>query len=268
MENYEDNIFEAEVSPAPEASQKKASPFADSPYVMNHAPEYSAPAPKRKKCSGKKVLKTIVSAVLIVALIAAGCGITATCVNDYWQQKTAEVNNRMNQLQQQLEALKSEIKNNANTNTNTGNSVSGTPNAPQSEGMTPAQVYAQNVQSVVAIKNQVTTNVFGQTTQTASSGSGFIISENGYIVSNHHVVEGASKLTVIMYDGTEYDATLIGSDENNDIALLKVSATGLPYAKLGSSDALIIGDQVAAIGKTRSDIESKNEKIKRLLEEL
>ena len=252
MENYEDNIFEADVIPSPEIPQQKASPFADSPYVMNHAPQPSAPAPKAKKSSGKKVLKTVVSAVLIVALIATGCGITAFSVNSYWQQKNIESDRRMNQLQQQLEALKADMKN----QNNSGNSVSGTPNQPQSDGMTPAQIYAQNVQTVVAVNNHVTTNVFGQVTEKASSGSGFIISENGYVVSNHHVVEGAGKLTVIMYDGTEYEATLIGSDESNDIALLKVNAAGLPYVKIGSSSDLIIGDQVAAIGNPLGELTS------------
>ena len=123
------------------------------------------------------------------------------------------------------------------------------------EYLTPGQVYAKCVQSVVAISNQgVTTNIYGQTSETASSGSGFILTPDGYVVTNAHVVEGATKLTVILHNGVEYAATLVGADSANDIAVLKVNATNLPAVTLGSSEHLIVGDQVVAIGNPLGEL--------------
>jgi Do/DeqQ family serine protease len=84
--------------------------------------------------------------------------------------------------------------------------------------------------------------------QQLSGGSGVIISPDGYVVTNHHVVDNASKLTVKLYDGKTYDATLIGTDADTEIALLKIDATGLPSIPFGSSDALRLGEWVLAIG--------------------
>ncbi|MDD2891053.1 MAG: Do family serine endopeptidase [bacterium] len=79
-------------------------------------------------------------------------------------------------------------------------------------------------------------------------GSGFIVSEDGYILTNNHVISGASSLTIKMMDEKEYKAKVIGSDPVTDIALLKIDVTGLPYAKLGNSDEIEVGDWVMAIG--------------------
>ena len=81
-----------------------------------------------------------------------------------------------------------------------------------------------------------------------AGGSGVIISEDGYIVTNNHVVDGASKLKVKLNDGRSFDAKLIGKDSATDLALLKVEAKGLPTLAFGSSDALRLGEWVLAIG--------------------
>ncbi len=81
-----------------------------------------------------------------------------------------------------------------------------------------------------------------------SLGSGFIISENGYIITNHHVVEGADEVIVRLSDKRELPAKVIGSDKYSDIALLKVEATDLPIVKIGNSDKLQVGEWVLAIG--------------------
>ncbi len=249
MENYE-NIPQ---DPTPQQNTPKESPFADSPYVIEQpqepvdAPstEQEAPAvqPKsRKKGRGKKALKAFFVSLLVVALTSTACGITAFFVNNYWslQQKTV-----INDLYVQIQKLEEKIEDNSYTGQ--GNSISGTP-VPV-EGLTPGQIHAQNKNSVVGIANQgITTNIFGQTTETASSGSGFIISEDGYIVTNYHVIEGATTLTVITNNEEEYPATVVGYDDGNDFALIKIDVTGLTPVKLGSSDDLIVGDQVVAIG--------------------
>ncbi len=79
-------------------------------------------------------------------------------------------------------------------------------------------------------------------------GTGFIVSEDGYIVTNHHVVGDADKVTVKLSDGRKFDATLKGSDAQTEIAVLKVEATGLPVLQLGDSDKLRVGQWVMAIG--------------------
>jgi serine protease Do len=90
----------------------------------------------------------------------------------------------------------------------------------------------------------------GATQQRVSPGigSGFIIRDNGVIVTNAHVVQGATSISVMMRDGTTYSAKLLGMDESNDLAVLQIEATKLPVAPLGDSDGLMIGEWAIAIG--------------------
>lgn len=122
------------------------------------------------------------------------------------------------------------------------------------ESMTPAQVYAANVNSTVGITTAISTNFWGFQTTSAASGSGFIISSDGYILTNYHVVEDSSSISVSLYDGTAYDAQLIGYDESNDIAVLKVDADALPPVILGDSKQLNVGDSVVAIGNPLGEL--------------
>jgi len=84
--------------------------------------------------------------------------------------------------------------------------------------------------------------------EATSLGSGFIISENGFIITNHHVIAGADEVLVRLSDKRELSAEIIGSDESSDIALLKVDASDLPVVRIGSSDKLRVGEWVLAIG--------------------
>ncbi len=120
--------------------------------------------------------------------------------------------------------------------------------------LTPAQVYAANVNSTVGITTSVTTNYFGYQTTSAASGSGFIVTDNGYIVTNYHVVEGSDSITVSLYNGDTYDAALIGYDESNDLAVLKIEAGELAPVILGNSDNLNVGDSVVAIGNPLGEL--------------
>ena len=121
--------------------------------------------------------------------------------------------------------------------------------------MTAAEVYAANVNSTVGVTTSVTTtNFWGMRTNSAAAGSGFIISADGYIVTNYHVVEGGSEIKVAAYDGQTYDATLVGYDESNDVAVLKINATGLTPVVMGSSDSLNVGDEVLAIGNPLGEL--------------
>lgn len=121
--------------------------------------------------------------------------------------------------------------------------------------LTPAEVYAANVNSTVGITTTaVSTNFWGFKTTSAASGSGFIISTDGYILTNYHVIEGSDSITVAMYDGTTYAADLIGYDESNDIAVLKIEAENLSPVILGDSDNLNVGDSVVAIGNPLGEL--------------
>jgi serine protease Do len=86
-------------------------------------------------------------------------------------------------------------------------------------------------------------------TQTqAGLGTGFVVRADGVIVTNAHVIAGATRISVMFRDGTTYPATAVGTDETNDLAVLKVKATGLPVAPLGDSDNLLVGEWAIAIG--------------------
>jgi len=120
--------------------------------------------------------------------------------------------------------------------------------------MTPAEVYAANVNSVVGITTSVTTNYWGYQTTSAASGSGFVLTDDGYVLTNQHVIENSNSIKVTFYDGTTADAKLIGYDINNDIAVLKVEATGLTPVKLGDSENMNVGDEVIAIGNPLGEL--------------
>lgn len=120
--------------------------------------------------------------------------------------------------------------------------------------MTPAEVYAVNVNSTVGITTSVTTNFWGYQTTSAASGSGFIFSDDGFILTNFHVVEDSNSITVSLYDGTTLEAKLVGYDESNDIAVLKVEAEDLVPVVLGDSENLNVGDTVIAIGNPLGEL--------------
>jgi serine protease Do len=110
------------------------------------------------------------------------------------------------------------------------------------------ELYKANINSVVSINTTITTNVFNQTVQNASAGSGFIITTDGYIVTNYHVIDKASEVKVTLYNGKTYDATIIGGDSDYDIAVLKIDAADLDAVTFGDSSKLQVGEDIAAIG--------------------
>ncbi|MCD7947033.1 MAG: trypsin-like peptidase domain-containing protein [Oscillospiraceae bacterium] len=117
-----------------------------------------------------------------------------------------------------------------------------------------SQVYANNLASVVGVNGDATTNYFGQQVRNAVSGSGFVIRSDGYILTNYHVIDGVDNITVSFSDGTTYDATLVGGEQENDIAVLKIDATGLQVVTLGDSSALQVGEPVVAIGNPLGEL--------------
>ena len=122
--------------------------------------------------------------------------------------------------------------------------------------MSDAEVYAAGVNSVVSINVTGTsgTNFFGQAVQTASAGSGFILTKDGYIVTNYHVVKDGETVKVTLYNGDEYEAKYVGGDEDYDIAVIKVEAADLQPVTLGDSGSLNVGDHVLAIGNPLGEL--------------
>ncbi len=239
---------------------RKESPYANSPYVRQEPrqeyqyqyqpqtqPPQKPPKPKKERKPRKGVWKGILCAVLAIALVAGSCGITAYLVNENWEDRTEAMTKGMisqiTDLQEQLDSIE----------TVTGHAI---PVPTDGSAMTPAQLYASCVDSVVSISSTIQTTGFYGTSEGASSGSGFILTEDGYVVTNYHVIEGATAVDVILHDDTEYRAEVVGHDATNDIAVLKVEAEGLPAAPVGSSSALNIGDMVAAIGNPLGELAS------------
>jgi serine protease Do len=125
--------------------------------------------------------------------------------------------------------------------------------------LTGSEIYEKVVPSCVGVVTPITqTNIFGQEVSTPVSGSGFIITEDGYILTNYHVVEDANEMNypikVATYAGDEYDATIVGYDEENDVALLKIDATGLTPVTIGSIEDTKVGETVYAIGNPLGEL--------------
>ena len=198
------------------------------------APE--APQKPKKNRTGVKVTALVLSC----ALVGGAMGFGGSALQNHLAAKNADTE----------EAQQASVVYEGSRET----SVINIAQIDTSKEMTPAEVYAQNVNSTVGIRTSITTNYWGYQTQAAAAGSGFILSADGYILTNYHVVEDSNSITVSLYDGTEYDATLVGCDESNDIAVLKIDAEGLTPVVLGDSDNLNVGDQVVAIGNPLGEL--------------
>ena len=236
----EEPVLPQEEPPKEEAPQEepavlKPSPYDHSPFESPFAAP-SAPAPKKPRRSPRPIL----SLALCAGVLLGSCGLTYTFAvqnaRAAGQRECEALRQQVDALQRQLSALPSD-----------GISRSGSFAQPQ-EGLTPAQVYAKNVGSVVAVSCDTDLTVGGQSVRSTVTGSGFILTEDGYVVTNYHVVEQASAITVTTQMEDEYTAKLVGHDSTADMALLKIEAQELPAVTLGSSSQLIIGDMVVAIG--------------------
>lgn len=117
------------------------------------------------------------------------------------------------------------------------------------------EIIAMNENAVVEIRTEtVATDFWLQNYITEGAGSGVIIDTKGYIITNNHVIENANKITVTLKDGTELPATLVGTDTQNDIAVIKINATNLTAATYGDSGELSVGDLVVAIGNPLGEL--------------
>ncbi len=121
--------------------------------------------------------------------------------------------------------------------------------------MSVSQVVTAVSDSVVAIDTEVqATNFFMQQVTGQAAGSGVILSQDGYILTNNHVIDQATHVTVTLKNGESYDAKLIGTDAESDLAVIQIEATGLQAAQMGSSSVLSVGDETIAIGNPLGEL--------------
>ena len=242
MDEYTNNEFDSDDIII--YDEKPWQPPAESYYT-----DLPTPAPKPKKDrTGVKV----VALALCVSLLGSVLGTAGVLTLTRARGKDAAAHQQSDSGNSTTEPTKG---NTTILEGERGNTVIDINKIDTSKLMTAAEVYAANVHSTVGITTAITsTNFWGQQTTSAASGSGFIISDDGYILTNYHVVDDASKVTVSAYDGKSYSAKIVGYDESNDIAVLKIEAEGLSPVVLGDSENLNVGDSVVAIGNPLGEL--------------
>lgn len=192
-------------------------------------PPVQPKAPKKKKKGG---VGRIVAAVLICALVGAGAGFGGAAlygaVHGGGSADGTDVDIYRNDTDPRPV------------------------NVHQADGLTPmslAEINAAYADSCVCITVKGVTVMYGRQYETAGAGSGFILSEDGYIVTNNHVIDGAQEIQVTLNNGESYAAKVIGAEELNDVAVLKIDGvTGLKPVVIGDSDDLVVGETVCTIG--------------------
>lgn len=208
-------------------------------YHYSYAPQHSdpwdqpqqspvPPQPPRKKKGGAG---KIVALVLCCALVGGGAGVGGAAA---------------------FNALTDSPKNEGETIIYRNETDPTAVKVKQADGLTPmslSEINAAYADSCVCISVQAVVQQGYYQYQTSGAGSGFIISEDGYIVTNYHVIDGAVAIKVTLNNGESYDAKLVGGEELNDVAVLKIDGvSGLKPVVLGDSDDLVVGETVCTIG--------------------
>ncbi len=212
-------------------------------WSYEHYEAANQPKPKKKN-KGLRVFTAILCSMALVGVLSfAGIGAYHTFSN-------------MSETGESSSSLPANQPGNQNQEGSSGLILNDTPSSmasePVTEGgvLTTSQIAKKVKPSVVGIVNYSasSTNSALAGFLAPSEGSGIIMSEDGYILTNAHVVANAQSLKVVLETGEEYEGRIIGSDTKTDLAVVKIEATGLPYAEFGNSTQLEVGDKVVAIG--------------------
>ena len=128
-----------------------------------------------------------------------------------------------------------------------------------SSAMRPEDIYTLACRQVVGVTTEITYyNIFGQSSNAVVSGTGFILTDDGYILTNYHVIEeaylGGHSISVLSYDGTEYAAGVVGVEADSDLAVLKIDAAGLSAATLGDSNEMQVGQTIYTVGNPLGEL--------------
>ena len=215
------------------------------------APTPPPPPPVKKKKRSGGFAKAVVL-VLVCALASAGATYGVLQYDEYYGDDDQNVNQVVlgseSSAAATMEAAEADETPAATSLTSTG------------QEMSAEDIYDMAVNQVVGVNSETQTNVFGQETTSAVSGTGFIISEDGYILTNYHVIEYAVNyagytLTVMMYDGTSYPAAIVGYEEDNDIAVIKIDAEGLSVVTIGDTEEMEVGDTIYTVGNPLGELD-------------
>lgn len=225
-------------------------------------PDFSQKPQKEKKKNGSgKVLATVCTLICMLC-VSVFCGIlTSNFIVD--RRLDAFMNTYTGTLADNDAAVAPVAE--GGVNINVGEETSAPIDSVNTSQETTAPLFPQGSSyatvanavkdSVVEISTEMATgNSFFQQFIQSGAGSGVIISKDGYIITNNHVIEGATKISVRLTNGTEYEAKLIGTDDQADIAVLKIEAADLTFAVIGSSKDLVVGEEVLAIGNPLGEL--------------
>lgn len=222
--NYQSNSYQSQQAQNVYNSQ----PYGTAPTHTANAKPHKAKKPKKPVSRG-----AIAVALAVTMIFSCGLGFGGGYLANKMNTTTSGSLN--------ITKVNSDGGTSTATNTSTANTTS--------------EIVKKTADSVVEISTEsVVTGSFARQYVQQGAGSGVIISQDGYILTNNHVIDGANSVKVRLRDGTEYDATIVGSDASNDIALLKVSATNLSAATFGDSSSLAVGDYVVAIGNPLGEL--------------
>lgn len=225
-------------------------PFSEEePVPQIQTPPVPRPMPPRKRGAGR-----LIAAVLACGLLGASLGVGGVLLYQHLSDNGQVIADGGDTLNNDVQPTTPSENHSTILEGQRENTVIDIVEIDTSRVMTPAEVYAANVGSTVGITTSITTNYWGYQSTSAASGSGFLYSDDGYILTNFHVVEDSDSITVSLYSGEEYDALLVGYDEENDIAVLKIEAQGLSPVVIGDSDNLNVGDEVIAIGNPLGEL--------------
>lgn len=246
-----ENNFWQDPSYKPAQNQENFySPSFHSSTSYNSAYTHSDEPPKKEKPAQPKkprhVLRAVLAIVLCVVLSASASGaVSYFVVSNYGGSS----HNAPTQV----------VLGNSLTSDSGNDASSSTAASVTGDELSASSIYSLACQSVVGINTSITTtNVFGQQTSGAVSGSGFVISSDGYIMTNYHVVEYSAtygyELSVMFSDGSSYPADIVGYEQENDIAIIKVAVEGLTPVTFGNSDNMQVGDTVYAVGNPLGEL--------------
>lgn len=233
------NLYNRQPNNTPNASAPQGQPAYREPQPMYHTtgvnlpPEGEDPkAPKKENRWGRQV-----GAAVALVVFCAGAGFGGGYLGGVAARGASSP-----VVYEQPDEAATATDGSTGTNTQASNGLS-------AESLSISQIASIVSPSVVEVTTEtISTNPFFPQYIQDGAGSGVMISEDGYIITNAHVISGASQIKVRTSDKTEYEAELIGSDTKSDIAVLKIEATGLTPAVIGDSDKLVVGEFTLAVG--------------------
>ena len=254
----------------PQFQQYQYDPNAVRREPMGGHPNYSYQQPEKKNGIGAKgVVAIVLCCALIFSSIGAGTAwwiskhltVTSQSQSQTMPQFPEEFAQRPDQNGQQQKPEEGTIPGGDDQAQSGSTTIADTADAARSSdlnlktasmedgALTTPEIVAKAQDSVVEIVTElVVTGSYMQQYTSSGAGSGVIITEDGYILTNNHVIENATSITVTLHNGESYPATLLGLDEQLDIALLKIDTTGLTPATIATSSDLLVGQTVVAIG--------------------